>query len=414
MKSVQKYTSIVLITDSYPFRCETEGAFVAPELAFLSNAFKRVVIVPVNPKVSSSDIAGDLPENVEVARWWINHPDCNNAVRRMRYLLSPYAWRMLRGDFSRLSCTFVMACMAFAAALPQWMRKSGLDWGSTLFYTFWFDMGACALGMLSDKYPVRFISRAHGYDIQSERGLRLRSDAVRMAAGLYPASETGSDVFRMRFPDMSNKVRTSILGCDKSFPDVMAANHQKSDMKLTFLSVARMAPEKRVGMIFDFMRALAVARRDVSIEWLHVGEGPERPDIELKIASRPVENLNVTLLGRLDNMDVQRIYAERPVDWSILLSSSEGGHPIAACESLAYGVPVVATQVGGLGEMIDDDCGLLLSANPTEEEFVRGIIPYLDSEYRTERLRQGAYEKWRDSYDASVLRASFADEISKL
>ena len=114
MKSVQKYTSIVLITDSYPFRCETEGAFVAPELAFLSNAFKRVVIVPVNPKVSSSDIASDLPENVEVARWWINHPDCNNAVRRMRYLLSPYAWRMLRGDYSRLSCTFVMACMAFA------------------------------------------------------------------------------------------------------------------------------------------------------------------------------------------------------------------------------------------------------------------------------------------------------------
>lgn len=138
------------------------------------------------------------------------------------------------------------------------------------------------------------------------------------------------------------------------------------------------------------------------------------PLLKEKVVSQQRENMCVRFMGRMDNSAVQRLYVDYPIDWTILLSRYEGGHPIAACESLAYGVPVVATQVGGLGEMIDDDCGLLLSANPTEEEFVRGIIPYLDSEYRTERLRQGAYEKWRDSYDASVLRASFADEISKL
>ncbi len=414
MKSVQKYTSIVLITDSYPFRCETEGAFVAPELAFLSNAFKRVVIVPVNPKVSSSDIASDLPENVEVARWWINHPDCNNAVRRMRYLLSPYAWRMLRGDYSRLSCTFVMACMAFAAALPQWMRKSSLDWGSTLFYTFWFDMGACALGMLSDKYPVRFISRAHGYDILSVRSMRLRRKAMMHLMQLYTASESGNNTFRERYPEESSKIATRLLGCVKQTCGVMASRHVKSDKKLTFLSVAQLSARKRIGMTFDFLHALAVARPDTLIEWIYVGDGVDMPLLKEKVVSQQRENMCVRFMGSMDNSAVQRLYVDYPIDWTILLSRYEGGHPIAACESLAYGVPVVATQVGGLSEMIDDDCGLLLSANPTEEEFVRGIIPYLDSEYRTERLRRGAYEKWRNSYDASVLRASFVDEISKL
>lgn len=401
------------MTDSFPMRSDTETSFVLPEIRFLSRKFSRVIIMPVN-KDAGEKPDMELPGNVEVSLWWVRHRDCRNAVGRLRYLLRPQVSGYLCGDMSRSSATFIMAAKAFASALPKWMDEQGLNRDSTLFYTFWFDMAACALGLLPEKYGVRFVSRAHGYDIRSERGLRLRNDAVRKAARLYPASEAGSDVFRMRCRDMADKVQTRILGCDKAFPDVMAASHVKSDKKLTFLSVARMVPEKRVGMIFDFMRALAVARREVSIEWLHVGDGPERASVEMKIASHPVENLNVTLLGRLDNVAVQRIYAERPVDWTMLLSSSEGGHPIAACESLAYGVPVVATQVGGLGEMIDDDCGLLLSANPTEEEFVRGIIPYLDSEYRTERLRQGAYEKWRNCYDASVLRASFADEISKL
>lgn len=408
-----RYNTVVLITDSYPLRCDTEGAFISPEMECLSRMFRRVIVMPVN-RVAAGATVGGLPGNVEVSLWWISHADCRSVLRRIRYLFHPDLWKALRGDLSRSSVTFSVAAKAFSSVLPRWMKEQGLDWDTTLFYTFWFDMAACGLGIAARKYPLHFVSRAHGYDIRGVRGKFLRRQAIERLAMLFPASCSGRDVFCGRYPDMASKVRPRILGCAKLYPGVLSGCHLKADKRFTFLSVARVSPEKRVCMIHDFIRALAVARPDTCMEWIHVGDGPEMDLLKSRIEASSIGNMRVTLTGAIDNESVHRIYMERPVDWSILLSNAEGGHPVAACESFAYGVPVVATQVGGLAEMVDDDCGLLLSHDPTVEEFVRGIAPYLDSDCRTASLRSGAYEKWRTCYDASSLRTSFVNEISTL
>ena len=98
----------------------------------------------------------------------------------------------------------------------------------------------------------------------------------------------------------------------------------------------------------------------------------------------------------------------------MLLSLHEGGRAVAACEALAYGVPVVATDVEALNEVVDDEYGLLLSPDSTDEEFVRGIAPYLDSDFRAEAMREAAFTRWNSDFNAVILRPAFVDMISHI
>jgi glycosyltransferase involved in cell wall biosynthesis len=120
------------------------------------------------------------------------------------------------------------------------------------------------------------------------------------------------------------------------------------------LSVGRLSIEK--GHV-DLVRALGQLRRqwpDDSIQLAIVGEGPERPrilaaSIEEGIADR------VTLTGL--KSDVRPYYAI--ADLVVIPSHSEGS-PNSLLEAMAAGVPVVATRVGGIPEIVTDQETALL------------------------------------------------------
>ena len=74
-------------------------------------------------------------------------------------------------------------------------------------------------------------------------------------------------------------------------------------------------------------------------------------------------------------------------------------------------MPVIATDAGGTAEIVTDDTGLLLPVDVTPEEFVRGMLPYLESPARAESLSHGAAELWRNALNAETLREDFVARI---
>ena len=63
---------------------------------------------------------------------------------------------------------------------------------------------------------------------------------------------------------------------------------------------------------------------------------------------------------------------------------------------------------------VDDEYGLLLSPDSTDEEFVRGIAPYLDSDFRAEAMREAALSRWNCDFNAAMLRPAFVETISRI
>jgi glycosyltransferase involved in cell wall biosynthesis len=77
-----------------------------------------------------------------------------------------------------------------------------------------------------------------------------------------------------------------------------------------------------------------------------VGEGPERPRVEARIRALRLED-SVTLTGQQVSADPYYGIAH-----VVVLSSRSEGSPNALLEAMAAGVPVVATAVGGIPEIV--------------------------------------------------------------
>lgn len=130
--------------------------------------------------------------------------------------------------------------------------------------------------------------------------------------------------------------------------------------KQIILSVGSLIPIKG----FDFLiRAFKELRQPESQSDLHlviVGEGEARKDLEALIAALDLGDC-VHLVGSKPHAELNDWY--NAADLFCLLSSREG-HPNVVMEALACGVPVLATPVGGIPEIIrSTELGLLTERN---------------------------------------------------
>jgi glycosyltransferase involved in cell wall biosynthesis len=112
------------------------------------------------------------------------------------------------------------------------------------------------------------------------------------------------------------------------------------------VSVGRLAPQKRPDLL---VRAAASLRdRGTSFQLHLVGDGPERPRVQALVDELGLAD-QVVLLG--NRSDIPELLAEAAC---FALASDYEGCPISILEAMAAGVPVVATHVGGVPELVED------------------------------------------------------------
>jgi len=110
------------------------------------------------------------------------------------------------------------------------------------------------------------------------------------------------------------------------------------------LGVARMVPLKNVGLLADaFAR---VAARVPEARLVLAGDGPERAAIERKVGAARCAD-RVVFAGAIAHDDLPRWYRAADV---FALSSTFDNSPNVVLEAMACGVPVVATDVGGVSQ----------------------------------------------------------------
>lgn len=143
-----------------------------------------------------------------------------------------------------------------------------------------------------------------------------------------------------------------------------------------------------------------------------IGWGPLRPELESLAASLGVSD-RVSFTGRLPNDEVAR-YFER-FDLFVMPSVSRGEtFGVAAVEAMASGLPVVASDIGGLPEVVADGVTGRLAPPGNVEKLAAALEYYVDSE-EARRLdgRRGRerVEKLFDWQQNVQLMADFYDEI---
>lgn len=130
--------------------------------------------------------------------------------------------------------------------------------------------------------------------------------------------------------------------------------------------VGRVGPEKGADVAVEALAHLPEARLSI------VGDGSSRAELE-RLAAQQGTSERITWHGWLPRADLLL----RGFDVLVLSSRTEGT-PIIVLEALAAGVPVVATDVGGVSDIVRDEREALLVPSEDPPALARALQSVLD------------------------------------
>lgn len=141
--------------------------------------------------------------------------------------------------------------------------------------------------------------------------------------------------------------------------------------KRVVIAVARLVPLKNLGLLLD---AVALVRSRVpDVHLILVGDGPEAEALKARAAALGIAE-RVTFAGYVPQPDTAGMYRTADV---FALSSAFDNSPNAVLEAMACGLPVVATDVGGVREFVTDRVGGLVVRPNAAADLANALEMYL-------------------------------------
>ena len=251
------------------------------------------------------------------------------------------------------------------------IMTNGFDFDLIDAHYFYPDgVAAVMIGRWLDK-PVVITGR--GTDINLFPQYRIPRHLIRWAAKRAAAIATVSDALREALIGLdvpASGVRTLRNGVDV---DVFAPLPDRARLRgrlgiggTSLLMVGNLVDLKGHDRV---IQALAMLPEDVELRI--AGDGPMRGKLE-RIAMETGVSNRVRFLGRLDRPALVEAYNAADM---LVIASSREGMPNVLLESLACGTPAVATDVGGIREVLNEHAGMLVSDHRPESlaQSIKGL-----------------------------------------
>jgi glycosyltransferase involved in cell wall biosynthesis len=159
--------------------------------------------------------------------------------------------------------------------------------------------------------------------------------------------------------------------------------------------VGRLVPIKDVD---NLLRAVALVQVQIpNLRLVVAGDGELRSPLETLAADLGLAE-RVTFLGW--QQDLATVYGA--MDLFVLTSLNEGT-PVSLIEAMAAGVPVVATAVGGVPDVVEHAVTGMLVPPQQPDVLAAAIVAALTDAERTARMAARARTSVRDRFDSARL-----------
>ena len=400
---------LILATNSFPYNTG-EKAFILPELNRLRERYDITVISHADAEQRKLDyVEPEILKGIQVLcfpRPVIRFKDKVRAL--FSYLLSVDGrqeireiWKCREDRRERIYQS--LAFYAQSLADQKELRASGMFSGAgpVIYYSFWNTYYCYSAVRERRRHPnVRVFSRLHGFDLYHERVPGDRQPLKhQMEAGTDGLLFLG-DFARQYYQERIRESRSSdvpLYVCPLGIEAPARRMPPREDGIFRVLSCSAVIPLKRVERIVDGLAA--VKAEEGRVHWTHIGGGEGLENLRKYAAERlkDKENIQYTFAGQMEHEEVVRYYETEQVDCFITTSATEGV-PVSVMEAMSYGIPVIATSVGGIPEMVQGN-GILLSCDPSGKEVAAALdkLCRLDVEEMIVR-KDRSYELWEQSF----------------
>lgn len=167
---------------------------------------------------------------------------------------------------------------------------------------------------------------------------------------------------------------------------------------IVVLTVRRLVYKNGVDTLID--SANLAVKKNPRIVFLVVGKGPDSDGVKVRIQQLEIE-ANFRLAGFVNDEDLPSYY--NIADLFVLPSKSGEGLPLVALEAMACALPVIATNVGGIREILMDDYGKLVPPNKPEL-LAKAILDFAAVDFSSRKVELRAVMEEKFSWEANVER----------
>lgn len=403
---------LILIDKKFPYK--SGESFLENEIDEISKFFDKILIYPIDASFKDKITRNIKSKNVEPIV--IN----NKSLKFRRNLAIFNSFSNLFKVGNNLSLKQKIIDGYFMSVSKYQTKKIIKNLDSIEFkkddkiviYSYWLYTTAMIACNIKDYFAkknikVKVVSRAHRFDIYVENNrykfLPRREELLSKLDTIYACSENGENYLKEKYFQFSKKIKTGYLGTYDH-----GIGKKSTDGIFRIVSCSRMIDIKRVDLIVKALELLE--NENLKLEWTHIGDGPEFDKI--KQLSKDIDWMKVNLLGYVKNTEVYDYYMKNPIDLFINVSSSEG-LPVSIMEAISFGIPVIATNVGGTSEIVKNNVsGKVIDKNFKTEvlaEKIKEIIKMPKEKYVN--LRNDTRILWEDYFQAKLNYEKFAKSI---
>ena len=231
----------------------------------------------------------------------------------------------------------------------------------------------------------------------------MREFILNNISKVYLISENGKEYLSNKYSEYKDKMVVSKLGTS----DNGVENYHKTE-SIRIVSCSNIVKVKRVDILVECLSKID----NINIDWVHFGGGEGEKDIKLLAEKKLGSNISYDIKGKIDNKTVLEYYKNNIIDIFINLSTSEG-IPVSIMEAISFGIPCIATNVGGTGEIVYNSInGFLLEPEFRINDVVNIIENYKNMSYeKIMELRHNARKIWESSYSAENNYKNFVQEL---
>ena len=264
---------------------------------------------------------------------------------------------------------------------------------------------------LAKRYNKPFVLTQHNtfieYDsifdsVERLNDLAVGKETLKEADKIITVSNATKD-YVLSLGAKPNKIKVSHNGVDLVRFRPLTRKREEMRRKLGIaqdaivaLTVRRLVYKNGVDTLIE--SANIAVKKNPKITFLVVGKGPDLNNVQMITRQLGIEN-NFRLTGFVKDEDLPFYY--NAADFFVLPSKSGEGLPLVALEAMACGLPVIATNVGGIGEILMEDYGKLVPSNQPEQ-LANAVLEFANIDFSSRKLELRARMEEKFSWDKNV------------
>lgn len=412
--------TLVLLTNTYPFGTGEE--FIENEIGYLADQFDRVVVLATQvtdggkptrtlpDRVVAHDVTAAGPATSALGVLGIvtqalpRLVDSRTAIGRA--FGSPRTF--LRDAYFEARSQLIFQRITATVPLSEFQ-------GSVSVYSFWFHVTARVGELLADALRRRgtpvaaLFSRAHRYDLYEEanpgRHIPQRRPLLNAYDEVSPISADGVRYLQERYPATASKVTLHRLGTRDH-----GVTLSRVQRPCHVTSCSSLVEAKRMHLFAPVLQA--VAGTGVKVVWTHLGGSGQDLENLRRQATQAAPDVEIRLLGDQTNPQVIEHHLSQPTTLLLNLSSSEGV-PVSIMEAMSLGIPIVATAVGGVAEVVEDGGnGATLPADFTMDQAVEALSRVVEADGPAyEAMCRRSREIWEERSNSATVYPTLATRL---